>query len=173
LLGKTWIEKDQIKRKVEEGDTEKKKKELRDFIARKIDRLIDEQEDNSKKQNKVTAQEGHKERGLFINVERMEEVLKDLYIQEISMSTQEVLRKGVFTSDHLREPQQCEATALGEDKNKNGKRIPETIREIQIIRNKVRNINKKKISWKIYKNLQKSYRRLHRLEPRRKQVREI
>jgi hypothetical protein len=36
LLGNTWIEKDQIKRKVEEEDIEKKKKELKDFIARKI-----------------------------------------------------------------------------------------------------------------------------------------
>jgi hypothetical protein len=40
LLGKTWIEKDQIRRKAEEEVTEQKKKELRDFIARKIERLI-------------------------------------------------------------------------------------------------------------------------------------
>jgi hypothetical protein len=57
LLGKTWIEKDQIRRKVEDEATENKKKELRDFIARKIDRLIEEQEDKSKQQNKVTTQE--------------------------------------------------------------------------------------------------------------------
>jgi hypothetical protein len=37
LLGKTWIEKDQIRRKSEEEATEKKNQELRDFIARKID----------------------------------------------------------------------------------------------------------------------------------------
>jgi hypothetical protein len=42
LLGNTWIEKDQIRRKVEEEATENKKQELRDFIARKIDRLIEE-----------------------------------------------------------------------------------------------------------------------------------
>ena len=42
LLGKTWTYKDQIKRKAKEESTEKKKKELRDFIARKIDRLIEE-----------------------------------------------------------------------------------------------------------------------------------
>jgi hypothetical protein len=42
LLEKTWIEKDQIRKKAEEEVTEKKKKELRDFIARKIDRLIEE-----------------------------------------------------------------------------------------------------------------------------------
>ena len=33
LLGKTWIEKDQIKRKAEEEAIEKKKKGLGDFIA--------------------------------------------------------------------------------------------------------------------------------------------
>jgi hypothetical protein len=37
LLGKNWIEKDQIRRKEEEEDRENKKKELSDFIARKID----------------------------------------------------------------------------------------------------------------------------------------
>jgi hypothetical protein len=37
LLGKTWIKKDQIRRKAEEEATKKKKQELRDFIARKID----------------------------------------------------------------------------------------------------------------------------------------
>jgi hypothetical protein len=42
LLGKTWIEKDQNRRKAEEESTEKKKQELRDFISRKIDRLIEE-----------------------------------------------------------------------------------------------------------------------------------
>ena len=65
LLGKTWIEKDQIRRKEEEEDTKKKKKELRDFIDRKIDRLIEEQEDQSKQQNKITTQEGHKALGKY------------------------------------------------------------------------------------------------------------
>jgi hypothetical protein len=44
----------------------------------------------------------------------------------------------------LRTHQQCEVTTLGEDKNKNGKRIPETIRETQIIGKKERKINKNK-----------------------------
>jgi hypothetical protein len=35
LLGKTWIEKDRIRRKAKEEATEKKNKELTDFIARK------------------------------------------------------------------------------------------------------------------------------------------
>ena len=42
LLGKTWIEKDQIRRKVEEEAIKKKKQELRDIIARKKNRLIEE-----------------------------------------------------------------------------------------------------------------------------------
>jgi hypothetical protein len=42
FLGKTWIKKDHIRRKTEEEATEKKNQEIRDFIARKIDRLIEE-----------------------------------------------------------------------------------------------------------------------------------
>jgi hypothetical protein len=49
LLEKTWIEKDHIRRKEEEECTEQKKKELRDFITRTIERIIEEQEDKSKK----------------------------------------------------------------------------------------------------------------------------
>ena len=48
LLGNTWIEKNQIRRKAEEEATKKKKQELRDFITRKIDQLIEEREDKSK-----------------------------------------------------------------------------------------------------------------------------
>jgi hypothetical protein len=61
LLGKTWIEKYHSRRKAKEEATEKKKQELRDFIARKIDRLIEEREDKTKQQ---------KERELAIKVER-------------------------------------------------------------------------------------------------------
>ena len=53
---------DQIRRKAEEEATENKKKELRDFIARKIDQLREEQEDKSKQQSKVTTHEGQKEK---------------------------------------------------------------------------------------------------------------
>jgi hypothetical protein len=89
-------------------------------------------------------QEGQKARELVVKVERMQEGLKDLSIQERSMSTQEVLREGILTSDPLRAHQQCEVTMLGEDKNKNGKRIPETVRETQITGKKARKLNKKK-----------------------------
>jgi hypothetical protein len=61
LLGNTWIDKDQIIWKVEEEATEQKKKELRDLIARKIERLIEEQEDKSKQQ---------RARELVVEVER-------------------------------------------------------------------------------------------------------
>jgi hypothetical protein len=43
LLGKTWIEKDQTRRKEEEA-LEQKKKELKDFMTRRIAHLIEEQE---------------------------------------------------------------------------------------------------------------------------------
>jgi hypothetical protein len=55
-----------------------------------------------------------------------------------------VLRKGILTSESLRAPQQCEAITLGENKNKNGKRILETVRENQITGKKARKLSKKK-----------------------------
>jgi hypothetical protein len=135
LLGKTWIEKDQIRRKEEEEAAEKKKKEIRDFIAKKIDRLIEEREDKSKQQ---------KERELDSKIERMKEGLKDLSMQEISIPTLELIKEYVLTSNPLRAHQQCEVTTIGEDKNKNGKRIPEIVRETQITGKKARNLSKKK-----------------------------
>ena len=42
LLGKTWIEKDQIRKKADEEYVEKKNQELRDLISRKIDQLREE-----------------------------------------------------------------------------------------------------------------------------------
>jgi hypothetical protein len=62
LLGKTWIEKDQIRRKAEEEDREKKNKEFRYFIARKIDKLREERKDKLKQQSNITMQEGHTEK---------------------------------------------------------------------------------------------------------------
>jgi hypothetical protein len=146
LLGKPWIKKDQIRRKVEEEATKNKKKELRDFIARKIDRLIEEREDNSKQHNEVTTQEEHKAKELAIKVERMKKYSKDLSMQERRIPTQEVLREGIFTSNPLRAHQQCEVTTLGEYKNKNGKRTPEIVRETQITGKKASKLNKKKVN---------------------------
>jgi hypothetical protein len=42
LLRKTWVEKDQIRRKQEEEALEQKKQELRDFMARRITHLLEE-----------------------------------------------------------------------------------------------------------------------------------
>jgi hypothetical protein len=47
LLGKTWIEKDQTRRKEEEA-LEQKKQELKDFMNRRIAHLIKEQENRLK-----------------------------------------------------------------------------------------------------------------------------
>jgi hypothetical protein len=47
LLGKTWIEKDQARSKEEEV-LEQKKKELKDFMTRRIMHLIEEHENISK-----------------------------------------------------------------------------------------------------------------------------
>ena len=48
LLGKPWIERDQARRKKEEEFLEKKKKELKDFMTRRITQLIEEQKNRSK-----------------------------------------------------------------------------------------------------------------------------
>jgi hypothetical protein len=131
LLGMTWIEKDQIRRKAEEEATEKKKKELRDSIARRIDRLMEEREVESKQQNA---------RELAIEVERMQEGLKDLSMQERRIPTLELIREEVLPLNPLKSHQQREATTLREDKNKNGKRNPET----HITGKKARKLSKKK-----------------------------
>jgi hypothetical protein len=157
LLGKTWIEKDQIRRQAEEEATEKKKKELRDFIARRIDRLIEEREVESKQQN---------EREVVVNFERAQEGLKDLSMQEESMSTQDLVRKEVLSLNPLKEHQQREVTTLRTDKNKNGKRNPET----QITGKKARKLSKKKAKLeKLQGNSRKDFAgdRSAELEPRR------
>jgi hypothetical protein len=48
LLRKTWIERDQIRRKQKEESLEQKKQELRDFMARRVTHLLKEQEDQLK-----------------------------------------------------------------------------------------------------------------------------
>jgi hypothetical protein len=78
LLRKTWIEKDQTRRKAEEEANEHKKKELRDLIARRIERLIEERAVESKQQN---------EREAVVEVERTQKGLKNMSMQEISVAT--------------------------------------------------------------------------------------
>jgi len=86
----------------------------------------------------------HKARELDVEAERMQEGLKDLYIQESRIPTLELIREGVLTLNPLRAHQQCEVTMLEEDTSKNEKRIPEIVRETQITGKKERKINKKK-----------------------------
>jgi hypothetical protein len=62
----------------------------------------------------------------------MQQGLKDLSMQERRIPNLELIREGILTLNPLRAHQQCEVTMLGEDKNKNGKRIPKTVRETQI-----------------------------------------
>jgi hypothetical protein len=51
-------------------------------------------------------------------------------MQERSIATPEIEREGTLTTESVRAHQQCKVTLLGEDKNKNGKRIPEIVREV-------------------------------------------
>jgi hypothetical protein len=131
LLGKTWIKEDQMRRKAKEEATENKNKELRDLIARRIDKLMEEQEVDSKQQNA---------RELVVEGERMQECLKDLYMQERRIPTLELVRKEVLPLNPLKAHQQGEATTPRKDKNNNVKRNPET----QITGKKARTLSKKK-----------------------------
>jgi hypothetical protein len=131
LLGNTWIEKDQIRRKEEEEAIEHKKQELRDFMARKIVRLIQEQEDKLKQ---LRAGD------LAVEVERMQGGLKNLSMKESREPTPETVREEVLPSKPVKYPQQCEVTMPKVDKNKNGKRNP----EMQITGKKARKLSKKK-----------------------------
>ena len=131
MLGRTWIEKDQIRRKEEEEALEQKKQELRDFMARRIARLIEEREDKSKQL---------RARDLTVEVERTQEGLKNLSMQESREPTLETVREEVLSSNLVKDPQQCKVTILRADKNKNGKRNPET----QITWKKSRKLSKKK-----------------------------
>jgi hypothetical protein len=61
-------------------------------------------------------------------------------MQEESLSTQDLVRREVLPMNPLKEHQQCDATLLREDKNKNGNKNPET----QTTRKKARNLLKNK-----------------------------
>jgi hypothetical protein len=103
--------------------------ELRYFMARRIMHLLKEQEDQSKLL---------RTRDLDIEVERTQEDLKHLSIQESRAPTPK--REEVLPSNPMKEPPQCEVTMPRGDKNDNGKRKPVT----QISGKKDRKFNKKK-----------------------------
>jgi hypothetical protein len=104
LLGNNWSEKNHIRKKAEEEATEKKIQELRDFIYKKIDQLIEEQEVKSNQQ---------KARELSIEVERTQEVLKDLSMQEESVPTLDLIRERILNLNPLELHQHCEVTMIG------------------------------------------------------------
>jgi hypothetical protein len=95
LLGKTCIERDKIQRKEEEVAIEQKKQELRDFMARKTARLIQEQEDKLKQL---------RDRDLAVEVERKQEILKNLSMQESRAPTLETIREEVLSSNLVKDP---------------------------------------------------------------------
>jgi hypothetical protein len=100
LLGKTWIEKDQNRRKEEES-LEQKKKELKDFITRRIVYLIEEQENRSKL---------FRTKNLDVEVERTQEDS-----QKSGAPTLD--REEVLSLNPMKESQQREVTMPKEDKN--------------------------------------------------------
>ena len=74
----------------------------------------------------------------------MKKGLKDLPMQEEIIKTKESVREGILTSNPLRVHQQCEVTTIGENKNKNGKRNPETVRVTHITGKKARKPSERK-----------------------------
>jgi hypothetical protein len=105
LLGKPWVDGDQARRKEEEV-LEQKKKELRDFMTRRIVHFIKEQENRPKLFNT---------RDLDIEVARTQ---GNSQKTEAPTSDKEEL----LPLNLRKESQQCEVTMPKEDKNQNGKR---------------------------------------------------
>jgi hypothetical protein len=123
LLGKTWIEKDQARRKEEEV-LEHKKQELKDFMTRRITHLIEEQENRSKL---------FRTRNLDVEVERTQE---DSHKSGVPTPD----REEVFPLNPMKESRQHEFTMPKECKNRNEKRNTET----KIIGKKSRKLSKKR-----------------------------
>jgi hypothetical protein len=133
LLGKPWIKKDHIRRKQEEVVLEQKKQELRDFMDKRISHLLEEQENQSKLL---------RNRNLDVEVERTQEDLKHMYVQESRAPTPD--REEVLALNPTKDHQQCEVTMPKGDKNQNGRRNIET----WITRKKARKLSKKKAKLK-------------------------
>jgi hypothetical protein len=129
LQGKTWIEKDQIRRKQEEEDLEHKKQELRDFMARIIAHVLEEKENHSKLL---------KTKDMNVEVERTQEYWRHLSEQKSREPTPE--REEVLPLNLMKDPPQCEVIMARGDKNDNGKRRP----VIQITGKKTRKLIKKR-----------------------------
>jgi hypothetical protein len=110
LLGKIWIEKDQIRRKEEKEALERKKKELMEFMTRRIAYLMEEQGNISPLLNTR-----------YLHVESIR-ALEEPKKTKISNPYDE----GVLPLDLRKDPRQCKVTTSREDKIQNGKRVTET-----------------------------------------------
>ena len=124
LLGKIWIEKDQIQRKEEKEALEQKKQELMEFMTGMITYLMEEQENKS---NPLNTKE--------LDVEAIR-ALEEQHKIEIPNPYNE----GVFPLDLKKESQHRKVTMSREDKNQNGKRMTET----KLTGKKDRKISKKR-----------------------------
>jgi hypothetical protein len=98
-------------------------------MARRITHLLEKQEDQLKLL---------RTKYLDIEVERTQEDLKYLYVQESRAPTPK--REEVLLLENMKDPPQCDVTMPRGDKNDNGKRKPVT----QISGKKARNLSKKK-----------------------------
>jgi hypothetical protein len=124
LLGNPWIDRDQARRREEEKVLDKKKKELKEFMTRRIAHLIEEQKNRSKLFNT---------RDSNVKVAR---TLEDPQKIEVP-----ILDKQEGSPLNLRkESQQREVIVSKEDKNKNGKRNI----EMKLIGKKARKLSKKR-----------------------------
>jgi hypothetical protein len=107
LLGKIWIEKDQIWRKEEKEALEQKKQELMEFMTRRITYLMEEQENRSQLSNTRDLD--------FEAIRTLEEPQKTEILNPYD--------EGVLPLDLKKEPKQHEVTMSKEDKTQNGKRM--------------------------------------------------
>jgi hypothetical protein len=96
LLERTWIERDHIRRREEEEAMEHKKQELRDLMAKRIVRLIQEHEDKSKQL---------RARDLATEFERTQEGLKNLSMMESRAPTPDSVKEKVLSSNLVKDPQ--------------------------------------------------------------------
>jgi hypothetical protein len=123
LLGKTWIERDQTRRKEEEV-LEQKNQELNDLMTRRITHLIEEHESRLKL---------FRTKNLDVEVERTQEDS-----QNSEAPTPD--REEVFPLNPTKDHKKCEVIMLKGDKNQYGKRNT----EIKIIGKKARKLSKKR-----------------------------
>jgi hypothetical protein len=124
LLGKIWIEKDQIWRKEEQEALEQKKQELMEFMTRRIAYLMEEQENRS----------------LLLNTRDLDvEAIRAL---EEPQKTEipNLYDEGVLPLDLKNDPKQREVTMSREDKTQNGKGMTET----KLTGKKARKLSKKR-----------------------------